>query len=99
MGFKKGNTFGKGRPKGSLNKVTQETKDFLKDLLFNPKQLKIDFQELDVNGRMELRCRLAEFVLPKQKQLEIENKTMQPILPEHIQAILETPEDKLPKNE
>ena len=33
--FTKGNTYGKGRPAGSQNKLTKSSKDFLKSVLFN----------------------------------------------------------------
>ena len=63
--FTKGNTYGKGRPAGSQNKLTKTSKDFLKSVLFNEAEFLNDFKELDVNGRMELRIKLASYVLPK----------------------------------
>ena len=65
MGFKKGNKFGKGRPIGSHNKLTKANKDFLHNVLFNEEQFLQDFVDLDLNGRMELRIRLAPYILPK----------------------------------
>tara|TARA_Y100000385_G_scaffold262760_1_gene294663 strand:- start:352 stop:720 length:369 start_codon:yes stop_codon:yes gene_type:complete len=65
MGFKKGNKFGKGRPVGSHNQLTKANKEFLHNLLFNEEQLLQDFADLDLNGRMELRTRLAPYILPK----------------------------------
>ena len=63
--FTKGNTYGKGRPAGSQNKLTKTSKDFLKSVLFNEAEFLNDYKELDVNGRMELRIKLASYVLPK----------------------------------
>ena len=63
--FTKGNTYGKGRPAGSQNKLTKTSKDFLKSVLFNEVEFLNDYKELDVNGRMELRIKLASYVLPK----------------------------------
>ena len=63
--FTKGNTYGKGRPAGSQNKLTKTSKDFLKSILFNEAEFLNDYKELDVNGRMELRIKLASYVLPK----------------------------------
>lgn len=65
--FRKGNTYGKGRPAGSQNKVSKSSKDFLKSVLFNEDEFLNDYKELDVNGRMELRIKLASYVLPKAK--------------------------------
>ena len=63
--FRKGNTYGKGRPAGSQNKVTTRTKDFLKELLFDENKFLDDYSEMDTNQRMELRIKLASYVLPK----------------------------------
>ena len=72
MGFENGHKLSKGRTKGSQNKLTQESKQLLKDLLFNPIQLREDFNSLDVNGRMEFRCRMAKYVMPEQKHIEFD---------------------------
>ena len=42
--FTKGNTYGKGRPAGSQNKLTKTSKDFLKSVLFNEKELTLTKQ-------------------------------------------------------
>ena len=65
MPFQEGNKYGKGRPTGSQNKLTKANKNFLHNLLFNEEQLLKDFNELDLNGRMELRIKLAPYILPK----------------------------------
>ena len=39
--------------------------DFLHNVLFNEEQFLQDFVDLDLNGRMELRIRLAPYILPK----------------------------------
>ena len=70
MGFEKGNTYGRGRPKNSQNKLTKASKDFLRELLFDKEQLLEDWLKLDVNGRMELRTRLAPYLLTKAKEDE-----------------------------
>ena len=63
--FTKGNTYGTGRPKGSQNKLTTKTKDFLKDLLFDESKFLEDYAEMDTNQRMELRIKLAPYLLTK----------------------------------
>ena len=65
MPFQKGNSYETGRPKGSQNKLTTKTKDFLKDLLFDESKFLEDYSELDTNQRMELRIKLAPYILPK----------------------------------
>ena len=72
MPFEKGHKLSKGRIKGSKNKLTLEAKTFLKELLFNPIQLTKDFNSLDVNGRMEFRCRMAKYIMPEQKHIEFD---------------------------
>ena len=68
--FTKGNTYGKGRPTGSQNKLTKTSKDFLKSVLFNEEEFLEDYKTLNVNGRMELRIKLASYVLPKAQSIE-----------------------------
>ena len=65
--FIKGNTYGKGRPAGSLNKLTKANREFLHSILFDEEQFINDWMQLDLNGRMELRTRLASYILPKAK--------------------------------
>lgn len=60
--FTKGNTYGKGRPTGSQNKLTKTSKDFLKSVLFNEDEFLNDYRDLDLNGRMELRIKMSPYV-------------------------------------
>ena len=64
MPFEPGNKLSTGRPKNSLNKVTATNKNFLKDLLFNQDEFEKDYRELDLNGRMELRIKMCQYILP-----------------------------------
>jgi hypothetical protein len=68
MPFEAGNKLRTGRPKNSLNKVTATNKNFLKDLLFNQDEFEKDYRELDLNGRMELRIKMCQYILPKAKE-------------------------------
>ena len=70
MTFQKGHKLATGRPKGSLNKLTKANREFLHSILFDEEQFIKDWMELDLNGRMELRTRLASYVLPKAKDTE-----------------------------
>ena len=63
--FTKGNKYGKGRPAGSQNKLTKANREFLHHVLFDEEQFIRDWLALDLNGRMELRTRLASYILPK----------------------------------
>ena len=98
MPFQKGHKLSTGRPKGSKNSELVRAKKILNQIIFNKKELINDFNSLDVKGRMEFRCRMAKYVIPEQKQLELETTNNHILLPEHIQAILETPEEQLPTN-
>ena len=70
MTFQKGHKLATGRPKGSLNKLTKANREFLHSILFDEEQFIKDWMELDLNGRMELRTRLASYILPKAKNNE-----------------------------
>ena len=65
MTFQKGHKLATGKPKGSLNKLTKANREFLHSILFDEEQFINDWMELDLNGRMELRIKLASYVLPK----------------------------------
>jgi hypothetical protein len=65
MTFQKGHKLATGRPKGSLNKLTKANREFLHSILFDEEQFIKDWLALDLNGRMELRTRLASYILPK----------------------------------
>ena len=70
MTFQKGHKLATGRPKGSLNKLTKANREFLHSILFDEEQFINDWMQLDLNGRMELRTRLASYILPKAKDTE-----------------------------
>ncbi len=72
MPFEKGNQLSKGRPAGSLNKVTSTNRNFLQNLLYNHEEFKSDWEQLDINERMSLRIKLASFVLPRAVEEEIQ---------------------------
>ena len=113
MPFQKGHKLSTGRPKGATNKELTRAKkiltqiifnkeqliDDLKELLFNPIQLTEDFNNLDVKGRMEFRCRMAKFVVPEQKQLEVESTTDIPRLSlADLTDVYNADENQLPRH-
>ena len=69
MKFQVGNTYGNGRPKGSKNKTHIETKDLINRILFNEDEFIADWKEMDVHARMELRIKMARFIMPEPKEL------------------------------
>ena len=68
MKFEVGNTYGKGRSKGSKNKIHLETKDLINRILFNEDEFVADWQQMDIRERMELRIKMARFVVPEPKE-------------------------------
>ena len=69
MKFEVGNTYGKGRSKGSKNKIHLETKDLINRILFNEDEFVADWKQMDIHARMELRIKMARFVVPEPKEL------------------------------
>ena len=84
MTFQKGHKLATGRPKGSLNKLTKANREFLHSILFDEEQFINDWMELDLNGRMELRTRLASYILPKAKDTEDLQKETQLFIDEPV---------------
>ena len=58
--FKIGNNHSLGRPKGSSNKTTAETKSLLSDVVFNREQFTNDWHNMNAHERMEIRIKLAK---------------------------------------
>ena len=71
MGFEKGNSLGKGRPKGSSNKSTAKIRNaFSKLLEDNLDQLEEDFSSLKPEQRIKYFIDLSKYVVPQLKQTE-----------------------------
>ena len=77
MGFEKGHTKATGRPKGSQNKSTLLGKEILEDYFFGNggEGLKKHLREIDAmeyeKDKVTARQKLLEFVLPKQKEIDL----------------------------
>lgn len=72
--FKENNTYGKGRTKGSNNKVTLKIKEAFSDLLENNlSKLQDDLDELEPRDRLKMLIDLSGFILPRLKAIEIDN--------------------------
>jgi hypothetical protein len=72
MKFEKGNKYGKGRPKGSPNKVTAQTREFLEHVIQHLNMnLLNDIQELSASDRVKVWLSLQEYILPKLSRTEL----------------------------
>ncbi len=72
MGLKKGQTNNpKGRPRGSVNKVTKTTRKWLNDLLEgNREQIEKDFKELSPKERIHFFEKLMQYTMPKMQNVQ-----------------------------
>ena len=73
MPFEKGNSYGnrKGRPKGADNKITKEIKEILQEVVFNAEEISRVYSELDTRDKAEFMVRMARYVTPEQKAVNI----------------------------
>ena len=89
MKYELGNTYGSGRPKGSPNKTTAETKELINDLVFNREEFTSDWKHMNAHERMEIRIKLAKFIIPEPKEAPLSRV-------EHDYPLfIDTMEDKL----
>lgn len=74
MGLKPGQTNnGKGRPKGSSNKITKTTREFMNDFIQkNRSKLQRDWNKLEPYQRVQMFEKLVAFTIPKMSSLELE---------------------------
>jgi hypothetical protein len=89
IGKNRGNA-GKGRPKGSPNKITQEFRDTVKQLLDDNadnvaiwlSQVAIGTEDAkaDPKGALDILSRLAEFAAPKLARTEVVGDKENPII-------------------
>ena len=69
--FKKGNTTGSGRPKGSKNKSTQQIKNAFQALLSNSlPQLIEDVNQMEPKDRANFLLKLSDKILPSLKSVD-----------------------------
>ena len=81
MKFQKGNTKGKGRPKGVGNKVTSDIKEKFAELLdsYDIEQMKRDLEVLKPEDRLKIVSGLLAYYIPKQSHSTIEAEGLPPI--------------------
>lgn len=64
-----------GRPKGSLNKTTSETKELLKNIVSNQLDKVEDLlNDLEPKDRIDAVIKLLPYILPRQSEIAIESK-------------------------
>ena len=66
--FKPGNTYGTLTKRG-VNKTSKETKELVNRILFYEDEFVADWKQMDVHARMELRIKMARFIMPEPKEL------------------------------
>lgn len=73
MGFKKGN---KGKPKGAVNKVTQDIRAKFQQLLdgISVVQMQDDLMEMEPKDRMNIIAGLSEYIIPKLARTTIDGE-------------------------
>ena len=71
MKYEIGNTYSLGRPKGSPNKTNSETKDLINDLVFDKDGFTEDWKQMNAHERMEIRIKLAKFIIPEPKEAPV----------------------------
>ena len=80
MGKFKGEINLNGRPKGSKNVATKEVREAFKMLVQdNLSQLQEDINHLEPKERLEVIIKMANLVLPKLKQVELNDITLQSV--------------------
>ena len=89
MKYEIGNTYSTGRPKGSPNKTTAEAKELINELVFNKEEFTNDWKHMNAHERMEIRIKLAKFIIPEPKEAPISS------VPEDVPLFIDTREDAL----
>jgi hypothetical protein len=70
--FAPGNTEGKGRPKGTVNKTTKELRDLLHSVIESElNNLSEKMVKLTEKERLEILVKLLPYVMPKMEQNEV----------------------------
>lgn len=75
-----------GRPKGVPNKISRDIKEFLKDIVEkNMSQIKKDIKELEPKDRLLILEKFMQYIIPKQKTVDIIGEIHGEIQPKTIQ--------------
>lgn len=104
MPFQKGNNLSNGRPKGSANKVNDQLREMVRELIESVglDKLKKDIKELKAKERIDAMTSLLEFVLPKLNRTTISGDKENPLtIQDARRELIEKltpPEKELPAN-
>ena len=83
--FAEGNT---GRPKGSVNKSSNEIRETFQLLLSNNlEKIQDDLNELEAKDRIKLLLDLASFIIPKMKSVDLKADKTETILIDFNESI------------
>ena len=59
--------------KRGVNKTSKETKELVNRILFNEDEFVADWKQMDVRERMEIRIKMAKFIIPEPREAPISN--------------------------
>jgi len=94
MKFEKGNKYGTGRKKGSVNKSTLEIKEAFKDLLSaNMEKLQNDIDAMKGVERFNAMMQLTRYILPTLRASSVEIETDKKEFDIPLITFYKTPED------
>ena len=78
MAFKKNNNLSTGRPKGSINKTTAETKELLQKIVSNELEgIAERLEKLANKERIDAVIKLLPYIVPRQTEIAVDNKLNQ----------------------
>lgn len=87
--FEKGNTHGKGRPKGSKNRTNEKIRNaFLKFVSNNVDEMQESFELLEPKERFKVLLDVTKFILPTLKSIEYGN-VLDELSEEDFQTLIE----------
>jgi len=95
MGFEKGHKHANGRPKGAKNKTTILGKDILKKYFFEDGGLNRLLRDIDAmdseRDRANSKIKLLEYIMPKQKEIELSGDITPTTLQIHLASTTGVP--------
>lgn len=86
--FLPGNNFGKGRKKGSRNKLTQQMLDAVANARIKPHEFLLDVMEMPSNTmdeRLKAALKLVDIVYPKAQSVEVDMNIEQEVSPAEME--------------
>lgn len=79
-----------GRPKGRPNKITQDTREWIKELLAEQRgQIAKDFAEAEPKTRLYFYEKLLQYILPKQQQIDLKEVDFDGLSDQQLNTIID----------